>query len=57
MSVPHSPTLRKGRTLFECDTALVLLSFSRRPAGPFLGADLCEEVIGVVEEYVEWVAV
>jgi len=56
MSVSHSPKLRKGRTIFDCDTALVLLSFRRRPASPFLGADLCWGVFGV-EECVEWVAV
>ena len=58
MSQSHSPTPRKGRTIFDCDTASVVLSFSRCPAGPFLGADFCSEVFGV-EECVDmdWVTV
>ena len=55
MSQSHPPTLRKGRTLFDCDIAVVALSFSRCPAGPFLGADFCGEVFGV--EDVDWVTV
>jgi len=39
MSLSHSLTSRNGRTLFGCDTALVVLSFNRCAAGPFIGAD------------------
>ena len=58
MSQSHSPTPRKGRTMFDCDTALVVLSFGRCPVGPFLGADFGGEVFGVEECVdVDWVTV
>lgn len=53
MSLSHSLTSRNGHTLFDCDTALVVLSFNRCAAGPLLGADFCGVVFDV--EDVEWV--
>ena len=55
MSLSHSPTSRNGRTLFDCDTALIVLSFNRCAMGPFLRADFCRAVFEM--EDVEWVPV
>ena len=54
MSLSHSLTSRNGRTLFDCDTALIVLSFNRCSVGPFLRADFCGAVFDVD---VEWVPV
>ena len=55
MSLSHSLTSRNGRTLLDCDTALIVLPFNRCAVGPFLRADFCGVVFDV--EDVEWVAV